>query len=566
MSALTRHVNDYLAVVNDAPQSIEALPAAKQAKQQSLVVVMRYVRRLRAENGTDSLSVACAEFQRQFNNGELTHAIRQALATLRPTKRDICPDRATLYRWDKKYTHYLQGDSVAAAPRHKGRVRKEYGWEARAIHHWQTPNKPAMSTVALWLRVEGFESATDDRVRRYLKTLPSTLGEHSQHRMGKHFYNQNLKPYVIRDNTVLPVGFVYEGDGHTCDVYVAHPFTGNPWRPEFTVWIDVRSHYVVGWYLSEAESGINTLFSLSHAITHHDHVPAGIHVDPGSGFKNRMMCDDVTGYYARLSMAFMPALPGNAKGKGLVEGFFHHFEERCGKRFATYCGHVRSDDYLRHLSQKVKRGDIRLPTLEEYRHAIADYIDLYNTTVQRNLGCAPLALWQTLERTPIELAHAAIIRPREKRTVRRWRVQMFNRFYQHEALAMYNGTEVIVEYNLHDMTTVWIYDDQGRYICDACQVDKKPALPDSRIEELRLKRLEGQIDRKLRAIEEDRQRAGLTITHDQVLDDIEVLNKGAEQSLKHCVDDTLDLNIPLGVAAPSGTNDDGDIDITITNY
>ena len=131
---------------------------------------------------------------------------------------------------------------------------------------------------------------------------------------------------------------------------------------------------------------------------------------------------------------------------------------------------------------------------------------------------------------------------------------------------MYNGTEVIVEYNLHDMTTVWIYDDQGRYICDACQVDKKPALPDSRIEELRLKRLEGQIDRKLRAIEEDRQRAGLTITHDQVLDDIEVLNKGAEQSLKHCVDDTLDLNIPLGVAAPSGTNDDGDIDITITNY
>jgi putative transposase len=554
--ALAQRSNARLRVVG-AEDGAPTLTGAQLQKQQALVLVMRYVRNIRGELGTDSLRPACAEFERQFNARLLPTAVLGALMTLRPTKAGSCPDRATLYRWDERYTRFLQGGNTAAAPKHQGRQRTVYGWEARAIHLWQQPTKPAMSTVAYWLRGENFDSATDSRVRRYLKSLPATLGEQSAQRMGRHFYQQNLRPYVLRDDTVLPVGLIYQGDGHNCDVYVAHPNTGKPWRPEFTPWIDVRSHYVVGWYLSEAESSLTTLFSLSHALAHHDHVCALIHVDPGSGFKNRMMTDEVSGYLARMSIEFMSALPGNAKGKGLVEGFFHIFEERLGKTFPTFCGHNRSDDYLRHLSQKVKRGQIVLPTLAEYRDAIAAYIERYNNTYQERLGCTPAELWAQLERTPLETAEAAIIRPRELRKVQRWGVTLHNRMYRHAELAHYNGREVMVEYDLHNDATVTIRDHQARFICEAEQVDRKPWLPASRIEELQQNRVDGQRKRLQQKLDEVQARGRAAITHDAVLEDIELL----------C--DTPALgHAPDGPSTPSPRSlpDPADLDILDTDY
>lgn len=455
---------------------------------------------------------------------ETGHAPMQLIQLAKRLGRNgTAPNRATLHRW---IADYKAGGIVDLAPGHKGSTRKTYGWEVRAVRLWQQPTKPDMATVAFWLRDEGWETATNDRVARFLKSLPATVGKKSAARMGQHYYRQNLRGYVLRDETVLPVGLVYEGDGHNCDVYIAHPATGKPWRPEFTPWIDVRSHYCVGWYISEAESGITTLFSLSHALVSHSHVCAAVHVDPGSGFKARLMTNEVFGYLARFDIEFMAALPGNAKGKGLTERFFGIFEERVGKKFATYCGADRTDDYLRHLSAKVARGEIELPTLAQYRDAIAAYIERYNNTYQDRLGCTPAELWAQLERVPLEMSEAAIIRPREQRTVQRWSVTLFNRMYRHPDLAHYNDRQVLVEYDLHNDQVVTIRDLQGRFICDAPQVDRKAWMPLSRIEELQQKRLRGQIRRKEIAIEEDKARAGLAITHDQVLDGIKELTGG----------------------------------------
>lgn len=560
MPALAKTKASHLQVVDADGHTPKGLTTTQQKKQQALVVVMRYVRSIRADLGTDSLSPAVAEFQKQFKAKMLTASVFAALATLRPRKPDVCPDRATLYRWDEKYTKHLSGDAKAAAPKYQGSRRKTYGWEARAIHLWQQPTKPAMSTVAYWLRGEGFDSATNSRVRRYLKSLPATLGERSAKRMGRHYYNQNLRPYVLRDETVLPVGFIYEGDGHNCDVYVAHPNTGKPWRPEFTPWIDVRSHYCPGWYLSEAESGLTTLFSLSHAIVHHDHVCAAVHVDPGSGFKNRMVGDDTIGYLARLNIEFMAALPGNAKGKGLTEGFFHIFEERLGKTFPTYCGHNRTDDYLRHLTQKVKRGEIELPTLAEYRDAIAGYIDRYNHTYQDRLGCTPADLWAQLEHTPLEISEDVLIRPREERKVQRWSVTLWNRTYRHQALADYNDHGVIVEYDLHDDQTVTIRDHDGRFICDAELVDRKPWLPGSRIEELQQNRVEGQRKRLKQKLDEVEARGRLAITHEDILDDLEVLTDDGTSLEEKTGSNSFEPSPPLNDAISN------DLDIFDTDY
>lgn len=76
---------------------------------------------------------------------------------------------ATLERWTRKY---LDGGIEALVPHYKGRVRKSYGWEARALAVFQSQTliiRPAASAVASRLRQEGYDSATDDRVRRHLQ-------------------------------------------------------------------------------------------------------------------------------------------------------------------------------------------------------------------------------------------------------------------------------------------------------------------------------------------------------------------------------------------------------------
>lgn len=160
-------------------------------------------------------------FEKAFAEQQLPDDVKDALAFLRGKKQCVCPNRATLYRWLADYEKYMAGNALALTKKYTGRVRKLYGWEYKAIELFQRPSKPGYADVAFWLRTDyGFESATKSRVTRYLQTMPQTLGKESPGRMGKQFYKHNLSPYNIRDNTVLPVGFGYEGDGHIVDVYM----------------------------------------------------------------------------------------------------------------------------------------------------------------------------------------------------------------------------------------------------------------------------------------------------------------------------------------------------------
>ncbi|HVT35746.1 MAG TPA: Mu transposase C-terminal domain-containing protein [Nevskiaceae bacterium] len=443
---------------------------------------------------------------------------RRAASQWLASTAETMPSAPTIDRWLRDY---LTGGLIELAPKYQPRQRKDQPWMARAVElYGKSPTKPAYATVAKWLRDEnilpqpqGPRAVRDMRaqnkaVERYLKSVPSSKAETSPLRLGRHFYNQNVKPHVIRDNTVLPVGFIYEGDGHTCDVYVAHPVTGMPFRPELTTWLDVRSHYVTSWWMSEAESAQTTLFSLSQALVGHNHVPAYVHTDPGSGFKARLISSEVTGFLVRFSIEPILALPGNAKGKGLQEGWYRWFEERCGKRFATFCGHDRSDDFLRHLTAKVKRGEIVLPTLQQYMDAVREYIAQYNATVQEALGCAPADLWAQLQRVELHTPAEAVIRPRIKRTVVRSRVRLDGRKYEaHELGRDHEGRDVIVEYSIHDDGRVAIHDLSGRFVCEARLVGKKAWLPSSRIEEGQQRRLEGQRQRHQRALDEQAARA-----------------------------------------------------------
>lgn len=449
---------------------------------------------------------------------QLPTLARNALAQLNKV-----PGKATLHRWwsaVENSDHAL----LALADERKGRQAVAEGWELRAVELYNRPTKPCMSTVAIWLQQEGWD-INPQRVRRVLKNLPAHLGENGVKRMGRHYYNQNIKPHVIRDKSDLPVGFIYEGDGHCCDVYVQHPKTGSHYRPEFTPWIDVKSQYIVGWWLSDAESSNTTIYSLTAALANHGHVPAAIHVDPGSGFKNKMVDQEITGFLQRFSIEPMYALPGNAKGKGLIEGLFHWFEERLGKKYESYCGHCRTDDALSRLSDKIKKGLIEIPSYKQYWDAIAEWVEWHNNTPKKSLGDkSPAELWAELTPTPLHCSVEELTWPQEQRTVQRSGVSLWNRLYRADLLEQFNGKKVLVQYNLHNDSRVVIRDFDQRFICDAKLYTKQAAVPDSRVAQLEQQRLQGKLARIDQKKQEALLRSRPVIEHTDTLAAIEQLS------------------------------------------
>jgi putative transposase len=537
----------------------DPLTPAKRQQISAYQTVCGYV--LECAGNSDSARIVA--FQQAFNASQLPAPVLDALAVLRGKKLSQCPDRATVYRWLGDLAKYKNGNVLALTKQHTGRQRKTYGWEAKAIELFNLPSKPGYADVAFWLRTDhGFASATKDRVTRYLQSMPATLGKKSPGRMGKNFYKHNLSPYKIRNNDVLPVGFGYEGDGHTVDVYIAHPAGKKVYRPELTIWIDVRSYYVTGWYMSDDESSISTLFALSYALLNEDHVPAMLFLDNGSGFKSRMMADETIGFLNRMDITPSFALPGNSKGKGLVEGFFKIFRNRHDKKFATYCGDDMAPEINRRLSDEVNRGLRELPSYANYVASVKKYIDDYNNEPKDVLGGeTPRQVWlRDLQQVQVHIAADALIMPREIRTVKRWRIQLHKRFYQAAELAQYNDCKVLIEYSLHNDSEIRVLDDQQRLICIAQLVGKVDRLPESRIVEAEQKRLNGQVKRLEQHANEKKLRAQPVLSLEESTAALLDLTDFSRLE----VQDALDFN-PLDALVLGNKKEAADVDLDLSS-
>lgn len=424
----------------------------------------------------------------------------------------------TLKRW---ISAFKREGKAGLLPKHTGRVRQAYGWEARAVALYNTPSKPGFADVAWALRAEGNESATESRVKRYLKALPATLGAHSPARVGKHLHRLTRQTFQRRHTDDILVGEVYAGDGHTADCYVAHPNTGKPYRPELTAFIDVKSRFIAGWWFTESESAVSTLYALSSAMMGHDHVPAWLYIDRGAGYRAKMLQDENTGWYGKFGIGVIGALPGNPHGKGWIERWFRTVRDKHDKLFAAgqvYCGDDMAPEINRRLSAEINAGKRTLPSLHDYVASFRAFLERYHNEPMDVLhGRTPAQVWAELTPVAVGVDGDAVMRPSEACTVRRQQVRLHNRFYFHEALALYDGHKVTVEYDLHHDGRVWVFDTKGRLVCEAKLVNTIGVLPTSRLEEGRDRREASQVKRLERKLDEVHARRQDAITADDLV-------------------------------------------------
>ncbi|MDC9565862.1 MULTISPECIES: Mu transposase C-terminal domain-containing protein [unclassified Pseudoalteromonas] len=410
------------------------------------------------------------------------------------------PGRATIYNWCNAYK---DNGINGLLPNHKGKAQTQYSWLARSLELYHSPNSPSFAQVADQLNKEGYK-AEHHQVRRFINGLPHELGPQSPYRMGAKLYREKHKDHLLRSTDNLKPGVMYNGDGHTLDVYLAHPKTGKPYRAELTAFQDVASRCIVGWELGYAESTLDTLAAISRAIKVHNNVPAMFYLDNGSGYKNKLMNDDTTGFYAQFEIDVIFAIPGNARVKW-IERFFLHMEDRVGKRFSTYCGRDHDDRHKQLVLKEAKQGKRKLPTVDEWIAEFKAFLnDYHNSEHPEVKGKTRQQVWdENIERVP-PVEGDFVMLPRETVNIRRGRFRLHQRDYSADFLHQFNGQELVAAYDLHDDSYTKLYKLNGEFLMFANLKTKSHAVPTSRIEQAESKRRTGRlkrIDTKRREIE-----------------------------------------------------------------
>ncbi|WP_228284638.1 MULTISPECIES: Mu transposase C-terminal domain-containing protein [unclassified Psychrobacter] len=435
--------------------------------------------------------------------------------------------RRTLFDWVKTFEAAVAIESASAvaelAP--KARTTELPEWAGILLKLWADPAKPELAEVMRRLEAALKDSAmTAPSYHQARYFLEHTLGnvERERGRMGSREI-KNIKPFVRRDTTVLLPSDVYTADGHTFDAEVAHPETGKPFRPEITTVMDVCTRMVVGYSVDLAESGLAVLDAISSAASSYG-IPAIFYVDNGSGYKNAMMKDESTGLMTRMGTEVRHSIAYNSQARGMIERVHQTIWIRLAKKLPTYMG-ADMDSQARQAVFKRTRKDIKAfgesksligwdMFLQAAAQAVIDYNNephsglprRQNRTLGRRVNLTPQQMWDEQTAAMNKAGTALVLvsdaerddlyRPYVQRKCLRGEINLFGNKYFSRELEQYHGETMLVGYDIHDGSKVWVRDMSQRLVCVAeFEANKKGYFAQSAVDDAREKRAIGQVKR-----------------------------------------------------------------------
>lgn len=438
------------------------------------------------------------------------------------------PNARTIKRW------FAQRDSnqlMAKVPQKNWQVPD---WFSLFLHYYRQPQKPTISAayrrfVVDWSVQQPLAKVpSEDAVRRWLDKTGNVFREDG--RMGKRDL-KNLLPFKRRKfDDLLPCD-IYSMDGHTFDAEVLHPDSGKPFRPEITTVVDVATRKIVGWSVDLAESSLAVTAALTHASVVNG-IGAVLYVDNGKGYDNALMKDDAVGLMGRLGMTMVHSLPYSSQARGVIERIHQTVWVQAAKEFQSYIGKdmdAETSQKVHKASRKAMKQEIVLknvPALANIRSlssslipdwrefvAFGDvWVGEYNNRPHRSLPKVTDVSGQIRHMTPNEMwalkaQQSAITQvdeddamylfmPQAVRKVARGEIQLHNNLYFSQDLQEYHGDSLRVAYNIHNAEWVWLFDDDGRFVCKAqWNGNRIDYMPKPFIEQAKDKRVDAQVKR-----------------------------------------------------------------------
>lgn len=491
------------------------------------LVILREIERLGAVIGTDC---AVRTFIEGAERGELAPALAAALPqALGKGKARLTPSRATVYGWMKAHA---AGGNSALAPVAPQRGPAVPVWGPFLLGFFQRPQKPSLAWALEELAKNppaGVDLPSYDQARRFLRRMDAI--EREKGRRGPREM-KNIKGFVRRSTEHMLPSEAYSMNGHTFDAEIAHPLHGRPFRPEITTVIDVSSRRIVGWSAGLAESAWAVMDALRDAVVTNG-IPSILYVDNGSGYRNALMENEVSGFLARLSITMRNSIAYNSQARGVIERLHSTLWVRAAKELPTYIG-ATMDPEAKKAAHKLTRAEVKaagksriLPAWDAFCRFAAARIDAYNDRPHSSLPKVRGADGTLRHQSPNEAWAAAVEhgvtlwsvsefeaadlwRPYELRTVSRCEVSLRGNHYYSADLEPYHGEQVRVGYEIHDAERVWVRNLDGQLIAIAgFEANKRQYFPVSELERAAEKRAAGRLHRANKLIDEiEAERAG----------------------------------------------------------
>lgn len=481
---------------------------------------------------------AIEEIVHKAHHGQLPEQVQQLIpqANARSGGKEgkATLSRRTLMRWWSAYKK-ADGNYAALAP---ASIEKETppAWAAAFLKQYQVPQKISVAEAISNMRqlaVPGDPIPSDAQARRFLKKY-SRLDSQRGRKSGSELRGQRL--YRQRSTEGFQPLDITACDGHSFKAYIGHPGHGRPFHPEVCTVIDVVTRCAIGWSAGLAESSLTVADALRHACTVTPDKPIGglpliFYTDNGAGNKAKVNSDEVAGLYARSGIKFETGFAGNPQGRGIIERLNATLWIPAAKKLETYTGKdmdslAARKVYLQ-LQKDVREMDkggpapARLMSWPEFLLFLEDEVDAYNNRPHRSLpritcpetgrrrNMTPREAWASwLAKgwrpellNEQELAH--LFRPHERVKCVRGRITLYKNVYSDAALEHYHGMELLVGYDIHDPSQVWVRDENARLIVIAKRnAHKSPWFPHSKVDDLRENRYQNRKKNAQRRLEE----------------------------------------------------------------
>ncbi len=469
---------------------------------------------------------AIASIVEAGNAGRLAPDLQSAVTRANAKQGNRSPlSVTTLRRWVDDF-HAAEGNAGSLAPAPSPREQHlPPEWLADFLDFYARPGKPSVVIAAKECAKKRPDVALPPirTIQHHVAKMPAI--ERARGRMGPRALRQ-LKAFVRRDVADLWPTAVYVTDGHTHHAQVQHPLTGKQFRPEITATIDVVTRRLVGWSTALAENTWGTIDALRHAFTTSG-VPDIWYVDNGSGFNNVVFDDALTGLLSRFDVEKHNRLPYRSQAGGVIERFHKVWIEEA-RLLPSYVGVDMDPEARKRVDTIVAtdietRGSSRL--LQSWPDFVAwmdeqvvDYNNRPHSALQkivdgtgkrRNMSPNEAWDWWIAQGWGPDVVEAddADFRPQEKRRVLRAEIQLFTNRYFAIELEEFHECDVLVAYDIHDASKVWVSTLDRRFIAVATYFGNSVSFfPRSVAEQAHEKRVENRLkrnERKREAIAEE---------------------------------------------------------------
>lgn len=400
----------------------------------------------------------------------------------------------TFYRWMRNYRE--QGIS-GVTPRYgisSGGAGESLSQEERnlLLRFWLRDTQPSMSHA--WrLMKENLPTSrcTYQTAARFLKSLPEAVK--GVHRLGAKKFEDLFLPHLEQRLDLYKSNDVWVSDHHCLDVLVR--YQGRLVRPWITIFQDLRSGLVVGWWASVQPSSLSIAVAFIMAAIQHG-LPQSCLFDNGQDYRSKWLNGhtqevaettpekltqtrevEFSGVFGTLGVQVRFTRTYNGKSKARTERYFRTLAEYFCRDVSTYLGSdstTRPEDaelFFRRIDGKEQRHDV--PDWDWMRGNLGAVIEYINNDMPFAGAESRAALYSqhlppahTIQRPSVEELKAALMKG-EVRKVGRNGVKIHGISYWSPELWEFVGRSVKVLYRPADDTLVECQTLDGRPICTA---------------------------------------------------------------------------------------------------